>query len=97
LNNLLKHSNCSAYLKDEVYWWDLCPEYLPHFKDDDKSEFEMTKEEVEKLIDEKVGSMNINLLCTMAYLNALYPDFCDTHIKLIEKIEKDLKDNGIKH
>jgi len=57
----------------------------------------LTKEEVEKLIDDKIGSMNINLLCTMAYLNALYPDFCDTHIKLIEKIEKDLNDNGIKH
>lgn len=52
---------------------------------------------MEKLIDDKIGSMNINLLCTMAYLNALYPDFCDTHIKLIEKIEKDLNDNRIKH
>jgi len=57
----------------------------------------LNKEEIEKIIDDKIGGMRVSLLCVTAYLTGVYPDFLDTVARMLKKIESDFGGEETKH
>ena len=57
----------------------------------------MNKEEIERVIDNKVAGMKISLLCIMSFLTGKYPDFIEITERMVKKIEKDFGGDETKH